>query len=129
MPRFNAFSGNVKTVNLKIFPDYDRIYRFERKFNKHSWERKNPKEFIEIWKDISLRLIWKDKGRNRHCLFPIFWILTRGLGYPRKRGGNRKSGCWNRGLRHLCTPVPRFQENFMQRLSAFLLFFFYDEKE
>ena len=48
MPRFNTFSGNVKTVNLKIFPDYDRIYRFERKFNKHSGERKNPKEFIEI---------------------------------------------------------------------------------
>ena len=69
MPRFNAFSGNVSTINLEIFPTtWWNIYKFERKFNKHSGERKSPKEFIEISKDVSLRLILKEKGGNQHCL-------------------------------------------------------------
>ena len=45
MHNFNAFSRNV-TKNF--FP--------------HSGERKNPKEFKEILKDVSMKLILKDKG-------------------------------------------------------------------
>ena len=36
MPRLNAFSRKRNTKNLKLFPNYGRIYRFERKFNRHS---------------------------------------------------------------------------------------------
>ena len=39
MPRFNAFSRNVNTMNLKIFLTHGGVYNFERKFNKHSGER------------------------------------------------------------------------------------------
>ena len=39
MPRFNAFLRNRNTKKLKIFPNYGRIYRFERKFNSISGER------------------------------------------------------------------------------------------
>ena len=67
MPRFNTFSRNASTINLKFFPNHGEIYRFERKFKKHSGER--VKEFIEIWKDVSLRLIFRDKGGNRHCFY------------------------------------------------------------
>ena len=48
-------------------------YTIQRKFNKHSEETKPPKEFKEIWKDVSLRLILKGKGGKKHCL-PIFWF-------------------------------------------------------
>ena len=30
MPRFNAFSGNAITVNLKIFRNHDGIYSLEQ---------------------------------------------------------------------------------------------------
>ena len=53
MPGFNAFSMNVSTVNLKIFYIPGGIYKFERKFNKHSgetgkalWVYRNMKECI-----------------------------------------------------------------------------------
>ena len=39
MPRFNSFSRNLNTINLNIFPNYCRIYMFERKCKKHSRER------------------------------------------------------------------------------------------
>ena len=39
IPKFNAFSRNVNTINLKKF-------EVERKFNKHSEERISSKEFI-----------------------------------------------------------------------------------
>ena len=35
-----------------------------RKFSEHSGERQNPKEFKEIWKDVSLRLILEKKGKG-----------------------------------------------------------------
>ena len=71
MPRFNTFSINVSTINLKSFPNHGRIYRFARKFNKHSEERQSPKQFIEIeiWEDASLRLILKTKGVNRYYVY------------------------------------------------------------
>ena len=42
MPRFNGFSRNVNTINLKILPTYSGIYKFVRTFSKHSGERKSP---------------------------------------------------------------------------------------
>ena len=46
-------------------------YTSQRKFNKHSGEI--PKEFKEIWKDVTPRLILKGKGGKKHwlptCLF------------------------------------------------------------
>ena len=39
LKKFNAFFRNVNTINLKIFPTHGGIYKFERKFNKHSGER------------------------------------------------------------------------------------------
>ena len=61
MPRFSAFNRNVSTINVEIFPTHRGRYKFERKFNKYSGERESSKEFIEIWNDVSLRLILKDK--------------------------------------------------------------------
>ena len=68
MCRFNAFFRNVDIINSKNFPTHGGIYKFERKFNKHSGEREtdrqrdretqreterdrereSPKEFMEI---------------------------------------------------------------------------------
>ena len=53
--RFNAVSRNLNTIYLKNFSTCDRIFEFDRKFNKHCRERWNPKKFIETWKDISLK--------------------------------------------------------------------------
>ena len=39
LKKFNAFFRNVNTINLKIFLTHGGIYKFERKFNKHSGER------------------------------------------------------------------------------------------
>ena len=39
MCRFNAFFRNVDIINSKNFPTHGGIYKFERKFNKHSGER------------------------------------------------------------------------------------------
>ena len=37
------------------------------------WDKEFPKEFIEIWKNVSLRLILKDKGGI--TIFTILVIL------------------------------------------------------
>ena len=39
MPRFNAFSRNLKFLNLKIFPAHGELHKLERKFNKHPGEK------------------------------------------------------------------------------------------
>ena len=56
---FDAFSRKVNTIKLKVFAKNGGIYKFERKFKKHSRERERdkPKEFVEIWKDVFLWLI------------------------------------------------------------------------
>ena len=36
----HVLSGEGHTINLKIFPTHDGIYKLERKFNKNSGERK-----------------------------------------------------------------------------------------
>ena len=51
-----AFSRNLNTINLKIFPNHGGIYRSDRKFNT-CLERWNTVRFIEIWDNIALRLI------------------------------------------------------------------------
>ena len=65
MPRLNPFSRNVDNINLL---NYGGMYRFERKFNRHSREI-NTKEFIEIWKDVWLRLFLKGKSCNWHYVY------------------------------------------------------------
>ena len=55
------------SINSKIFP-LIMEYANKRKFNKDSGERKSLKEFKEIWKDVSLKIILKDKSGKQHCL-------------------------------------------------------------
>ena len=93
MPRFDAISRNVNTIDLKMFPTHDGINKLE-KFQHPFWRDKTLKE---IWKEVSLRKILKNKGGKQHCL-----VLTLGLRYLWKRGNIRKWLYWNRGLRHLC---------------------------
>ena len=72
MHKFNAFSGNVNTINWKFFPTHGGMYKLE-KIQQAFWREINPKEFKEIWKDASLRLILKDKGGKQYCL-PICYF-------------------------------------------------------
>ena len=57
MPRMEefhkCFSSNLNTVNLKVFPNHGWIY---------TW-RWNPDQSIELWRDLSLRLIVKSFQR------------------------------------------------------------------
>ena len=57
----NAFISNVKTVNLKIFPNHGGIYTC----------RKSLDQSIELRKDLSSRLtiIWFQ--RSYHVHFPL----------------------------------------------------------
>ena len=73
MPRIISFSRNVISINLKSFSTHGGIQRFEKKFNKHSGERWNPGEFLEIWKGASLGLILKDLSSNEDCV-PFCWF-------------------------------------------------------
>ena len=47
MPRFNAFSRDVSTTNLMIFPTHGGIYKLE-KIQQAFWREQSPKEFKEI---------------------------------------------------------------------------------
>ena len=69
-----------------------------------------------MWKDVSLRLILKDKcGKQHRLLFCWFFFW--------KRGSVRKRVRWNRGFRHLCRLRIGVLENSMQSRTVFLLFF------
>ena len=72
MRRFNAFSRNENSINSKFLPHMGE-YKSQRKFSKHPGERQSPKEFKEMWEDVSLRLILKDKSGKQHCL-PFCWL-------------------------------------------------------
>ena len=50
-------------------------YTSEWKSNKHSGESESPEEFIEIWKDVSLRQILKDK-----CYTTVYQFVNSNLG-------------------------------------------------
>ena len=58
MCRFNAFFRNVDVINSKIFPTHGGIYKFERKFNKHSGERETDRE-RDRERERVLRSSWK----------------------------------------------------------------------
>ena len=45
---------------------------------------------IEIWNDVSLRLILKDKGFNRHYCLAICWSWVWGI--PKKERATEKEG-------------------------------------
>ena len=53
-------------------------------------EIKPYRKFIEIWKDVSWRLIWKDKGGNQDCLRSRLLILVGELRCPQKIVVNKK---------------------------------------
>ena len=74
--RFNAVSRNINTIILKIFCNHGGIYKFERKSSKYSGERLSSMEFMQIWKDVSLWLVLKEKSGNQHSL-PFVWFWPR----------------------------------------------------
>ena len=70
MSRFNVISRNVN-INIKISPTNIQVWE---KIQQAFWrERRNLREFIEIWMDVFLRLILKDKHGNQICL-PFCWF-------------------------------------------------------
>ena len=87
MHRFNAFSRNVDTINWNFFPTYVRIYKSE-KIQQAFW-RLNPKKFKEVWKNVSLTLILKDKGGKQHCS-PICWFEPGSWDIFEKEGTSEK---------------------------------------
>ena len=80
-----------------------------------------------MWKDVSLRLILKDKGG----IYPAYHFVDSNkirVKVSSKKGSNRKMMHWNKGLRSLCTFVLEFKGNFMQSMSAFFIVFYGDKK-
>ena len=71
MPRFNAYFSNVNTINLNIFPTHGGIYKFVRKFNKHSGERKTFGVY-RIMKCV-LEANLEGQGWYLHCLPSKKW--------------------------------------------------------
>ena len=53
----NAFSSNLNTINLKIFPKHGETYRLDKNLANIL---EIDKESIVIWEGVSLRLILKD---------------------------------------------------------------------
>ena len=80
------------------------------------------KGFKEIWNDVSLRLILKDKDGKKHCL--PFVGSNLGVEIFFEKEGTSEKECvkiedWGTSVLFALW----FQENSMQSLSAFLLFF------
>ena len=88
-------------------------------------EKESCQEYIEISKDISLRLILRENGGNRHYFYLPLNIdsdLEIEI-FSKKKESNSKRGRSNRGLRwYLSTLVLGFQKNFLRSLSTLLLF-------
>ena len=59
----NEFSSNLNSVNLKIFP---------RSWCGTRWKI-NPNQSLELWKDLSLRLMVKRFQRSSLVQFPSCW--------------------------------------------------------
>ena len=122
----NVFKKNLSTINLKNFSNYDGIYCFERMFNKVSGKDKALKGLhMEICDNVSLKLIQKDQVVIDIMFNYHFFILTWGLKCSMKKKGQQNKTAQNlkQGLevpaRQLILGV---EENFMQNLSAFLVF-------
>ena len=60
MVEYKSLTENSTSI-LKREREKDRETERDR-------ERESPREFIDVWKDVSLRLILKDKGGKRDCL-------------------------------------------------------------
>ena len=90
------------------------------------------KVYIFFWWKFSIKLSWLQRIDNKiniiyvyHFFDPNLWLR-----YPWKRqDNNRKRGRWNGRLGRLCKLVFGFQENFMQSLSTFILFFSWERKK
>ena len=84
MHRFNTFSWDVSTILWKIFPTHDGIHKSE----KIRW---NPKKFKEMWNDVPLRVILKDKVVN----FTTYQSLGSNLEVEIffKKEGTSQKGC------------------------------------
>ena len=89
IPRINAFSRNVNSTNLKIFPTHGGIFKFERKFNKHSGEREREREREIKSQGVILEANVEGQGWSSR-LFTVLLILTWELRYSQKRWVNRK---------------------------------------
>ena len=57
----NAFSSNLNSVYLKTFPWWETHLKI------------NPNQSLELWKDLSLRLMVKRFQRSSQVQFPSCW--------------------------------------------------------
>ena len=120
---FNPFSFFGKQIFKKMLPGEISNFPLHRvwwgELGGRFWEERWRQEekcldsihFLGIWtqyEGCTLEAKFEQKLWYS-TLFIILWILTSGLRYPHKRGGNRKTVRWNRGWRHLFTLVLEFQ--------------------
>ena len=81
---------------------------------------------MEIWEAVSSKLILKIWGDNEHYVrLPFYWFRPSCGDIPWKRGSNRIRGLWfwNREWGTWWTLVLGVEENFVQNLPDFMLFF------
>ena len=57
-----------------MFPTQGGMYKSE-KIQQAFWREIKPKRVLEIWKDVSLRLILKDKGVLSWVFYPEGWDI------------------------------------------------------
>ena len=126
----NAFSSNLNTLNLNIFPNICGIYRLQRKFKKNSIDRQSPKGSIKISEDI-LEVNHKGLGClviNIINLFKFYWFwLGSKIFFKRESELNKrcfKIVDWST----CCTLVFGVEEIYMQSLSGFLSFFWWQKR-
>ena len=125
----NAFSKNLNTMNLNIFPNYGGIYRFDGN-QRNTSERESYKGSIELWGDVSLRLILKDHGGSRiYVYLRFFWSRRGSWNILWKRGG-KIIKCWflNRGFKHVLHTCIGCRRKFHAEPVCFYCFFG-DKKE
>ena len=110
----NEFSSNLNSVNLKIFP---------RSWWGTRWKI-NPNQSLELWKDLSLRLMVKRFQRLSLVQFPSCWPWTGVLIYHLKSKHNKKGTEFEKeplhtlplGLGILCKAVLLFLNMFSSNL-------------
>ena len=126
----NVFASNLNTITLKLFHNHGGIYRFRKKFKKDSGEI-NPLWVHGNMRGCILEVYCEKLGwliDSMFCL-PFCWSWPEGWDNFQKRQNSRKWGdwFWNGGYRHLGTVVLEVKQNFMQRLSAYLLLFLWQK--
>ena len=121
----------IWTPCSNIFPSHGKIHSFERKFNKVSQEWNCFKEPIGTWEDYIIEVNPEGLGWYLTLCLPFGWSWSADWDILWKIWGNRIRGWlfWSRGLRHLLhTSIGRGEENFVQGIYAFLLFFWWEKK-